>query len=117
MALKKFSELRAKLPPEVQESARRKAEMFKLDIKLEEIRKARHITQKEIADVVGIKQPSLSKMEKEDDLHLSSLKKLVEALGGSLNVSADFPDGVSYKLYGSEKEEAEPQLRVASPGK
>ena len=50
-------------------------------------------------------------------LQLSSLKKLVEALGGSLNVSADFPGGVSYKLYGSETEEAEPQLRVASPGK
>lgn len=114
MALKKFSELRAKLPPEVQESARRKAEMFKLDIKLEEIRKARHITQKEIADVVGIKQPSLSKMEKEDDLHLSSLKKLVEAMEGSLNISADFPGGVSYKLYESQAEEPELSLRVAS---
>jgi len=114
---RKFSELRAKLPPDAQESAKKKSEIFKLDIRLENIRKARRVAKKTIADRVGVKQPSLAQMEKEDDLHLSSLKKLVEAMEGSLNISADFPGGVSYKLYESQAEEPELQLRVASPVK
>ena len=111
---RKFSELRAKLPPDAQESAKKKSEIYKLDIKLENIRKVRRVAKKTIADRVGVKQPSLAQMEKEDDLHLSSLKKLVEAMEGSLNISADFPGGVSYKLYESQAEEPELSLRVAS---
>ena len=96
---RKFPELRAKLPPYVQKSEKDMTDIFKLDIKLEEVRKARHITKKQLAAAVGVSQSSLVKMGDIGALQLSLLKKLVEALGGSLKISADFPDGVSYKLY------------------
>ena len=59
---RKFPELRAKLPPNVQKSEKDMADIFKLDIKLEEVRKARHVTKKQLASAVGVSQPSLVKM-------------------------------------------------------
>jgi hypothetical protein len=42
---------------------------------------------------VGIKQPSLSKLEKQSDMQISTLRKIVKALGGELEVLARFPKG------------------------
>ncbi len=50
-------------------------------------------SQRQIADVLGIKQPSLSKLEKQPDMQVSTLRKLVKALGGELEVLAKFPKG------------------------
>jgi len=49
------------------------------------------MTQQELADALGIKQPSLSKLEHQADMQISTLKRIVEALGGELRVQARFP--------------------------
>lgn len=68
------------------------------------IAQLRHLTgksQRELAQVLGIKQPSLSKLENQSDIQVSTLQKIVEALGGTLDVVARFPKGsVKITQYG-----------------
>jgi hypothetical protein len=47
-----------------------------------------------VADVLGIRQPSLSKLEKQSDMQISTLRRIVHALGGELEVVARFPTGM-----------------------
>ncbi len=65
-----------------------------------ELRKARKITQAQLAKKLGVKQEQISRIEKRTDLHISTLRRSVEALGGSLTLIADFPDGTPVKLSG-----------------
>lgn len=56
-----------------------------------------NLTQGDIAASLGIKQPTVSDMEKPGrDLKLSSLKRYVEASGGKLRLDVELPDGSHY---------------------
>ena len=59
-----------------------------------ELRQLAGKSQRELAKILGIKQPSLSKLESQSDMRISSLEKIVEALGGELDLVARFPKGV-----------------------
>jgi transcriptional regulator with XRE-family HTH domain len=63
------------------------------ELLLSEIRKLAGKSQKQIAAAIGIKQPSLSKLEKQSDMQISTLRRIVAALGGELEVLAKFPKG------------------------
>lgn len=63
------------------------------ELLLSEVRQLTGKSQQQVADVLGIKQPSLSKLEKQTDMHISTLQKIVSALGGELEVLAKFPTG------------------------
>lgn len=73
-------------------AARRANELFH-ELLLGQIRQWTGKTQRQIADALGIKQPSLSKLENQSDMQISTLRKLVRALGGKLEVFAIFPHG------------------------
>ncbi len=60
---------------------------------LSETRQSMGLSQSEVARALGIKQPSLSKLEKQTDMQISTLDRLVNALGGELEVVAKFPRG------------------------
>ena len=60
---------------------------------LSEVRQLTGKSQRQIAEALGIKQPSLSKLEKQSDMQISTLQKIVKALGGELEVLAKFPKG------------------------
>ncbi len=60
---------------------------------LSEIRQLAGKNQHEVAEILGIKQPSLSKLEKQSDIQISTLRKIIEALGGELEILARFPKG------------------------
>jgi len=47
----------------------------------------------ELAGTLGIRQPSLSKLEGQDDMQISTLRRLIEALGGQLEIIAHLPRG------------------------
>jgi transcriptional regulator with XRE-family HTH domain len=64
------------------------------ELLLSEIRELTGKSQKDVAAEVGIKAPSLSKMEKQADIQISTLQKIVKALGGELEVLAKFPKGI-----------------------
>lgn len=83
--------------PRIVETARAKAEKMLLDIHLAELRERVQKTQEEVAQVLGVKQPSVSEMEKPGhDLKLSSIKRYVEATGSKLRLDIELPDGTHY---------------------
>jgi transcriptional regulator with XRE-family HTH domain len=63
------------------------------DLLLSEMRKLTGKSQRQIAEALGIRQPSLSKLEGQSDMQISTLRKIVTALGGELDVIARFPKG------------------------
>ena len=63
------------------------------ELLLSEIRELAGKSQRQVADALGIKQPSLSKLEKQSDMQISTLRRIVNALGGELEVIARFPRG------------------------
>ena len=55
-------------------------------------REARRTTQVQLAHQMGVTQGNVSRLERQDDLYLSTLRTYIEALGGHLEVNAVFPD-------------------------
>lgn len=62
--------------------------------RLAEIRREQNLTQAEVADIIGITQPNVSRLESGalDTAALATLRAYVEALGGQLRMVADFGD-------------------------
>lgn len=73
------------------------------EMTMRELRKARNITQVEMAKALGVKQEQISRIEKRTDLHLSTLRRSIEAMGGELILAAKFPQGAPVKLTGFTK--------------
>jgi len=80
--------------------ARRTEALIAEELTMRELRKARNITQVQLAKTLGVKQEQVSRIEKRTDLHLSTLRRAVEAMGGELILSAKFPDGAPVRLTG-----------------
>jgi DNA-binding XRE family transcriptional regulator len=69
------------------------------EIGLFELRRKRDLSQKVLADRLGVSQPTISQLERAKDARLSTLNDYVEGLGGQLRIVAEFADeGVSYPL-------------------
>lgn len=64
-----------------------------LEMPLNERLQARGLTQKMLAEVLNLQQPSIAKMEKRTDMYLSTLRSHIEAMGGELDIIALYPDG------------------------
>lgn len=105
----KFRTLREKMSPERQERIRKRTEELLAELPLQELRQARALSQQELAEVLGLNQATVSKLERRTDMYLSSLRRFVEAMGGQLEISASFPDGkVRIQLFEDLEEEKEP---------
>jgi len=89
----KFEKLKKRMHPESLKKADAKAKEMMAEMLLAEIRKEVGLTQEDIAKAMGIKQPSLSKLESQDDIQVSTLQKLIQALGGRLELIAHMPGG------------------------
>lgn len=70
------------------------------EMTMRELRKARKLTQCEMAKALGIKQEQISRIEQRTDLHISTLRRSVEAMGGRLSLVAEFPDGAPVVVSG-----------------
>ncbi len=90
---KKFAHLRAQTSPDSQARAEAKALAMLAERPLNELRPARGLSQKMLAEVLHVQQPSIAKMEKRTDMYLSTLRSHIEAMGGQLEIVARFPDG------------------------
>ena len=89
----KFSDLRSRMSPESQARSETRAQVMLAEMPLNELRQARGLSQKMLAEVLHVQQPSIAKMEKRTDMYLSTLRSHIEAMGGQLEVVARFPDG------------------------
>jgi DNA-binding XRE family transcriptional regulator len=88
-----FKELEQKMPPESLARAKVRAKEMMAEMLLAEIRKSVGLTQEDLAAQLGIRQPTLSKLESQDDMQISTLRRLIEALGGELELIAHLPRG------------------------
>jgi DNA-binding XRE family transcriptional regulator len=65
---------------------------------LRQLREAAEKTQAQIAAALHIRQPSVSKIEKQTDMYLSTLRDYVGAVGGTLELVVNFPNGSALRL-------------------
>jgi DNA-binding XRE family transcriptional regulator len=89
---KSFKLLREKMSPE--RRARNEARVQELldEIALQELRQSLNLTQEQVAEALQSNQATVSKLERQSDMYISSLQKFVVALGGQLKLVASFPD-------------------------
>ncbi len=90
---KNFNTLKATLSPEAQAKAAQKTEQMLQEMPLHELRQARGLSQKMMAEALHIQQPAVAKIEKRTDMYLSTLRSHIQAMGGELEIVARFPEG------------------------
>ena len=83
-----FSELQSKMPPMAQKRAAIKTELLTLQMSLAELRRAQKKSQGDLAKLLGVGQAAVAKLERRTDMHVSTLCRIVSALGGELRVVA-----------------------------
>jgi len=97
---KNFNELREKArrcDPDWDANVAERQRAIRDALALAELRQSRQITQVQLADTLGadtlgISQGNVSRLETRSDVHLSTLRSYVEALGGHLEIAAVFGD-------------------------
>ncbi|ASK01611.1 MULTISPECIES: helix-turn-helix domain-containing protein [Citrobacter] len=95
-----LKELMAKQSPESQERITEKVEILRQAVALNMLREELNLSQAELASAMGVKQPTIAKMEQSDnDPRLSTLKRYVTALGGELSIDVKLPTGKRVAFY------------------
>ena len=79
-------------PEERAKLAARTAELIEEELTLRDLRQAQHLTQERMAELMGVEQENVSRLERRADLLLSTLSSYVAAMGGKLRLVAEFPN-------------------------
>lgn len=69
---------------------------------LQEIRKHKKVTQENLAKLLGIKQENVSRLERREDMRISTLKDYIEALGGEMQINVIFPDSETINIVSTQ---------------
>ncbi|MEA3507468.1 MAG: helix-turn-helix transcriptional regulator [Synergistota bacterium] len=96
--MKTHGEIMQSITTERKSLIKARAEEIMAEIRLEEIRKDRQMTQHQVAQKLRVSQSAVSQMERKSGISLIGLKTYSEALGGTLNVEVTFPDGKKFKV-------------------
>ena len=91
----------AQLPPERQERIQRRfLELLaeEKELSLRDLRAVQNMTQKRVADALGIEQDGVSRIEHRSDMLVSTIARYVEALGGRLTILAELPGHHPYQI-------------------
>ena len=70
----------------------RAQELIEEELTLRDLRQAQHLTQERMAELLGVEQENVSRIERRADLLLSTLASYVAAMGGKLRLIAEFPN-------------------------
>jgi DNA-binding XRE family transcriptional regulator len=89
----KFDKLFRKMSPEAQKRVEDKVDEEYRGLVLAELREAQDLTQAQLAERLGIDQGAVSKIERRTDMYLSTLRNVIQAMGGQLELTALFPTG------------------------
>lgn len=87
-----FNELTKNFTPTRRARVAAKAAALREAMTLEELRKSRDFSQEQLAEAMEVGQPAVAKLEKRTDMHVSNLRRYIEALGGTLEITAKFRD-------------------------
>ncbi|MHB8886305.1 MAG: XRE family transcriptional regulator [Methylovirgula sp.] len=113
-----LNQIIAELPPERQERIEARYQELRQEVEgLRELRLIAGKAQADIATALKIKQPSVSKIEKQADMYLSTLRSYVEAIGGELELVVTLPQRPTMRLnqlgeaFGHPSQPAAPKAR------
>ncbi len=96
-----FKELTQDFSPERKARVAARVLELKEAMTLHELRQARARSQEDLAHELNVGQPAVVKLERRADMYVSNLRRYIEALGGSLEITARFPEGsVSITNFG-----------------
>ena len=89
-------------------------------LSLGELRKARELTQVQLADAIGTTQSGISRIEHQTDLYVRTLRSYIEAMGGFLEINAVFPDNPpvpisSFEDFGEETADSGAPIAMDAP--
>ncbi len=92
------------------------------ELTLRDLRQAQNLTQERMAELMGIEQESVSRLERRADLLLSTLSSYVAAMGGRLRLVAEFPDRQPVEvalsdITGETGAQSKPRRRKAGAGR
>lgn len=79
-------------PEQRQRVEARAQELIEEELTLRDLRQAQHLTQERMAELMGVEQENVSRLERRADLLLSTLASYVAAMGGRLRLVAEFPN-------------------------
>jgi DNA-binding XRE family transcriptional regulator len=95
-----LDELITSLPSDQQEQIEARYQELKQEVEgLRELRQITGKAQADIASALNIKQPSVSKIEKQTDMYLSTLRSYVEAVGGELELTVKLPKRPAMRIH------------------
>ena len=87
----------------------RAQDLMEEELTLRDLRHAHHLTQERMAELLGVEQENVSRIERRADLLLSTLASYVAAMGGKLRLIAEFPDRKPVAVALSDLSESAPE--------
>ena len=91
---KPFRSLWEQMSPDAQAAAEQKMQAMLAALPLQELQRARHRAQEHLATIRQGTPASLATLERRTDRYISTLRSCIEAMGGALEITATFPEGV-----------------------
>lgn len=111
-----LNDIIAALPPEEQAAIDARYQGMKQEVEgLRELRQIAGKAQAEIASALNIKQPSVSQIERQTDMYLSTLRSYVEAVGGELELTVKLPQRPALRIHQLGDASAIPQVPASHP--
>jgi DNA-binding XRE family transcriptional regulator len=92
MPTRHFRELLEAMPAERRRKIERRFQKSMAAMPLDQSRKAQQMTQLQLAEILGVNQGEVSKIEHRSDICVSTLADYIEAMGGRLEIRAVFKD-------------------------
>ncbi len=89
---RKFRELIDAMPAGRRKRIEAEANRLEAEMRLRELRNARDLSQADLAEALDTDQGNVSRLEQQADMYVSTLRRYLEALGGTLEIVAHFPD-------------------------
>ena len=101
-----WAEIKSRVKPGTRAQIEAEARRLSEELHLSQLRKARGLTQEAMAELLGVSQAEVSKMERRSELYIGTLKKFIEAMNGELVLVARFADGVEVPIKLAEVDDA-----------
>lgn len=101
-----WADTKARVKPETRSRIESEARRLSGELHLSQLRKAKGLTQEAMAELLGVSQAEVSKMERRSELYIGTLKKFIEAMDGELVLAARFHDGVEVPIRLADAEDA-----------
>lgn len=90
---KNFKLLEEKMSPAARARSLSAAQKMIREMPLDDLREARQLTQEQLAESMHIGQAAVSRLEKRTNMYVGTLRRIIHAMGGELEIRAVFPDG------------------------